>query len=157
MGTTARELTAAERRQKAFDLRLLNQSYQTIADNLGCTKQAAWKMVQKVLKDIEAKTTESAATVKAMEQMRLDRMAAAALPKAVASNPDYAAIDRVLRIMERRAKLMGLDQPDKVAQTDPTGQHQAKNPDYDNALRELAEIRRELQLLEQTAEPTPQD
>lgn len=157
MGTTARELTAAERRQKAFDLRLLNQSYTTIGDALGCTKQAAWKMVQKVLQDIEAKTTETAATVKAMEQIRLDRMAAAALPKAVASNPDYAAIDRVLKIMERRAKLLGLDQPDKVAQTDPSGTQQAHHPDYDNALAELADIKRELQLLEQTAGTTPED
>lgn len=39
--------------------------------------------------------------------------------------PKLAAIDRAVRIMERRAKLLGIDMPTKVAQTDPTGEKEA--------------------------------
>lgn len=35
--------------------------------------------------------------------------------------PRLAAIDRLLKIQERRAKLMGLDKPTKVASTNPAG------------------------------------
>ena len=35
--------------------------------------------------------------------------------------PRLAAIDRLLKIQERRAKLMGLDKPTKVASTNPNG------------------------------------
>lgn len=36
--------------------------------------------------------------------------------------PKLAAINMALRVMERRAKLLGLDKPTKIAATDPTGQ-----------------------------------
>jgi hypothetical protein len=35
--------------------------------------------------------------------------------------PKLAAINTALRVMERRAKLLGLDKPTKIAATDPTG------------------------------------
>ena len=39
--------------------------------------------------------------------------------------PRLAAVDRALRIMERRAKLLGLDAPTKVAATNPNGDKEA--------------------------------
>lgn len=36
--------------------------------------------------------------------------------------PKLAAINTALRVMERRAKLLGLDRPTKVSATDPTGE-----------------------------------
>lgn len=36
--------------------------------------------------------------------------------------PKLAAINTALRVMERRAKLLGLDKPTKISATDPTGQ-----------------------------------
>ena len=39
--------------------------------------------------------------------------------------PILQSVDRLLKIMERRAKLMGLDKPVKVAHTDPTGEKEA--------------------------------
>jgi hypothetical protein len=35
--------------------------------------------------------------------------------------PKLQAIDRLLRVMERRSKLLGLDAPAKIAQTNPDG------------------------------------
>lgn len=46
------------------------------------------------------------------------------LPQSVTlrdDGPRLAAIDRLLKIQERRSKLLGLDKPTKVAQTDPEG------------------------------------
>ena len=39
--------------------------------------------------------------------------------------PRLAAIDRLLKIQERRARLLGLDKPTKVASTSPDGEKQA--------------------------------
>ena len=43
----------------------------------------------------------------------------------VDDGPRLAAIDRLLKIQERRARLLGLDKPTKVASTDPDGTKQA--------------------------------
>lgn len=39
------------------------------------------------------------------------------------TGPVLAAIDRLLKIQERRARLLGLDKPTKIAATDPTGEN----------------------------------
>jgi hypothetical protein len=39
--------------------------------------------------------------------------------------PKLAAINTALRVMERRAKLLGLDKPTKISPTDPNGQNPA--------------------------------
>ena len=54
-----------------------------------------------------------------MEGARLDRLHQAVWDAAI--NGDCYAIDRVLKLMERRAKLFGLDAPNKVAQTNVAG------------------------------------
>jgi AraC-like DNA-binding protein len=41
------------------------------------------------------------------------------------SGPVLAAIDRLLRIQERRSRLLGLDKPTKIAATDPDGEKEA--------------------------------
>jgi hypothetical protein len=46
-----------------------------------------------------------------IEANRLDRLFVVAWRRAMAKDGDLAAIDRALRIMERRARLLGLDQP----------------------------------------------
>ena len=63
--------------------------------------------------------TEGAEHLRTLEALRLDEIQAKIWDKAIAG--DYRAVDRVLRIMERRAKLLGLDAPVKVAPTNPSG------------------------------------
>ncbi|MEU8919453.1 hypothetical protein AB0D10_00780 [Kitasatospora sp. NPDC048545] len=60
----------------------------------------------------------SVTELRALEDARLDRMFMVAYRRAVRDG-DLSAIDRALRIMERRARLLGLDQP---ARTEITGQ-----------------------------------
>ncbi|MCT9007035.1 hypothetical protein [Streptomyces rhizosphaerihabitans] len=55
-----------------------------------------------------------------MEADRLDRLFFVAYKKAV-RDQDLAAIDRTLRIMERRARLLGLDMPVRTEMSGPDG------------------------------------
>ncbi|MFJ8430480.1 hypothetical protein ACIQ9P_04150 [Kitasatospora sp. NPDC094019] len=57
-----------------------------------------------------AAARESIEELRALEDARLDRMFLVAYRKAVRDG-DLPAIDRALRIMERRARLLGLDRP----------------------------------------------
>ncbi len=109
---------AAERRKQALELRKSGATYQVIADQLGYkTRDSARKAIYSALKDI---TRESAEDVRTLEIARLDALMLALWPKARQGNE--TSVDRILRIMERRAKLIGLDSPTKIAPTTPDGQ-----------------------------------
>ena len=64
--------------------------------------------------------TKEADGVRILEEYRLDALLAILWPQV--EEGDQGAIDRALRIMQRRAALRGLDAPTKVAPTDPTGE-----------------------------------
>lgn len=102
---------------QALKLALAGVDYQTIADKVGYkSKQAAWKAVKSALD----KTTKAAAEdVKEMQLLRLDQMLKAIWANVL--NGNFGAIDRALKIEERRARLLGMDAPYKIAPTDPTG------------------------------------
>lgn len=57
---------------------------------------------------------EAAAEIRDLEAERLDRLLSAIWAKAMRG--DYQAVDRALRIAERRAKLIGLDHADGIAE-----------------------------------------
>ena len=109
---TQRQLDALNKRKQALDLRLFGFTYQQIGDKLGFTKQAAYKIVTSALAAIPR---ESADKLRMIELDRLDRMQAV-LAKRV-NDGDLGAIDRWLKIAERRAKILGLDAPTKVEQS----------------------------------------
>jgi hypothetical protein len=112
--TGARKLTAAERRKQALELRKAGFTYQQIADQLGFTRTAAYKTVKVALDDINQNIKDEAATVRTLELERLDRLWVEMYRRA--KGGDYGAVDRCLRIQERRSKLLGLDAPQKVEQ-----------------------------------------
>lgn len=104
---TAQKLKYLDRQIKALELRKAGLTYQQIADNAGFgTRQAAFAAVQKALSKVQH---EAAAPLLTLELERLDAMLLALWPQAKAGN--QGAIDRVLRIMERRSKYLGLDAP----------------------------------------------
>jgi len=108
---------AAERRQQALALRRAGLTYRDIARALGCSPQHAHRMVQEALKEIVEKTREDAEQVLQLELQRLDE-AQASIWRQVKEG-HLGAVDRLLRIMERRAKLLGLDQIQQPAQPEP--------------------------------------
>ncbi len=98
---------AAERRQQALELRKGGASYRAIAARLGVNEKTAWQDVQKALRALAALEQASAEEYRALELARLDNLQAAHWRMAMQGNIKSTQI--VLRIMERRARLLGLD------------------------------------------------
>lgn len=114
MGNTARrdaiKVRALVRDEQALQLRLSGKTHDEIAKLLGYgARNNAFRAVKKRIDALNRECNETAAHVKAMELARLDAMLAGLWKKAKAGDPQ--AIDRVLKIQERRAAYEGLDMP----------------------------------------------
>jgi hypothetical protein len=117
--TSKRHIEAMELSAKAVALRRGGASYPDIASVLKVSVAGAYKAVMRALAETQAVTAEDAARVKELELARLDELLLGVYPSA--KRGSMAALDRVLRIMERRSKFLGLDAPTKVAPTTPEG------------------------------------
>jgi hypothetical protein len=106
-----RKIVQAERANVALGLRRGGASYEQIGKHLGCRKSDAYKIVKRA---IDAIPREAAEDVRLMELARLDVMMATLWP--LAAKGDGAAIERMLRIMKRRAEYLGLDEPKTLLQ-----------------------------------------
>lgn len=99
-----------DRHVRALELRKAGVGYRQIAEALGyANASGAFKAVQRSLREVKH---EAADKLLALEIERLDQMLVA-ISQAVRSG-NFGAIDRALRIAERRAKLLGLDSATKV-------------------------------------------
>lgn len=103
------EVNAHDKQQKALELRKAGVSYAAIAKQLGYRgPSGAHAAVAAALKKT---LQEPADEVRTLELERLDAMLLAIWRQVKEGN--HGAIDRALRILERRAKLLGLDAPVK--------------------------------------------
>ncbi|WP_461152340.1 hypothetical protein [Saccharopolyspora tripterygii] len=94
-----------QRRERALQLRLSGATFQQIADELGYTdKTAAYKSIRHALDRIGR---EEAQELFDLDLARLDRLLMAVWPQAMKG--DLFAVDRALKIMERRARMVGYD------------------------------------------------
>ena len=110
--TRPSQIKAAEMRAEAVKLRKMGLGYPQIADRLGYnSRQAAHRAVTTALAEIRESTAESADDLRTLELERLDHLWQIAFADA-ATNRNMRAIDTLLRISERRAKLEGLDRAD---------------------------------------------
>lgn len=134
-GKFIRQPDTAERDAQACRLRVSGCTYQQIADRLGYPhRDLARRAVERALLEI---IREPAEQLRQLELERLDEMARIAwsvlytkhlhvsASGKVARHPDtgevlidheptFAAMDRLLKIGERRAKLLGLDAPTRI-------------------------------------------
>lgn len=146
-GRFVRSLAGAERDAEAARLRSRGLSYEAIGRELGLDKGNAYKAVQRALDSV---VREPADELRQLELGRLDDMWQATLAVLEAKHftvsngkliyhpetggpllddgPVLAAVDRLLRIQERRAKLLGLDQATRL------------NVDAENLGREIGEL-----------------
>lgn len=99
--------------EKAIDLRRAGVGFVEIGQKLGISKSTAHRMVEAGMESARAQITASSDDLKAQELSRLDGMLLKLYPKA--AKGDVQAIDRVIKIGERRAKLLGLDAPVRTA------------------------------------------
>lgn len=111
MGNSAprdvRKAERAELKRKALELRKAGANYDQIAAQLKlANRSVAWKLVRSAIKGIYQEPAQAVAT---LELERLDALLLGCWSKA--KGGDLHAVDRALRIMERRAAFLGLDQP----------------------------------------------
>ena len=106
-----------ERIAEALDLRARGKSYREIAAFTGVSVRQAFEDVKQGLADHRESYAETAADVRTVELARLDRLWRRAEDLLESDDDDGAkAIGAALRIMERRARLLGLDaQVEQVA------------------------------------------
>ena len=117
--TSVRRLQAVERQRRALELRKAGASFEEIASTLGYAgKSGAYRAVISALKRT---LQEPADEVRKLEAARLDRAQRAAWERMLAG--DLEALGKVLKVMERRAKLLGLDAPAKLPLPDPAEEH----------------------------------
>ena len=110
--TSSVHLTALERKVSALALRRKGKTYQEIGDTLGISQQRAHAIVKEEMKQLDAELREKREEVRSMELDRLDLLQSGVWEKAVEG--DTKAIESVLKIMEKRSKLLDLDAPKKV-------------------------------------------
>jgi len=113
MANQQRELDALDRQMQALELRKAGVSYSDIAKNLGYkSASGAFAAVRSALKKT---LREPADELRTLELERLDALWFTYYP--MAKRGDRQAMDRCIRIMERRARLLGLDAPQRTEQT----------------------------------------
>ena len=109
--TSSKRAQAAERQRLALNLRIAGYTFALIGAHpeIEVTRQAAHRLVTKALDELAEQVSESARQLRTIELHRLDAMTAAIWRGAMGG--DEQKIDRVLKIMARRAALLGLDAP----------------------------------------------
>lgn len=119
-GQAARRITAAERAREALILRRSGLTYELISQSLGISRAHAHRIVVAELRKLAAETAAEADALRALEVERLDRLLQGLWARA--QQGELEAVDRALKIAARRASLLGLDRPTKVAPTTPDGE-----------------------------------
>jgi hypothetical protein len=99
------------RRLEALDLRKAGFSYAAIGNRLQVSGEQARLDVMAALKQLSEHQDTETAEYRSLELERLDRMLVSVWSDALKGH--LGAIDRVLKISERRSRLMGLDAPVK--------------------------------------------
>lgn len=105
--TSPRRVRAAYRKHEVLRLRIAGASYRLIAEQLGISHERVRKIVNEMLSALSDVNDELREELRRLELERLDTLQASLWANAIQG--DYAAIDRILRIMQRRAELCGLD------------------------------------------------
>jgi hypothetical protein len=127
--TSPRKVVTALFEDRALELRCQSKSYAYIAAELGVSECAAMDAVERVLVRTRRGTNAKADLARRLDVERVDRLIAGIWDRATAApeafdfdgepaTPDYEAQDRaiaqVTKLLERRAKLLGLDAPTGV-------------------------------------------
>ena len=108
--SSPRRVASQVRVSDAIQLRIGGASFDTIASACGYSNgKAAWEAV---MDNLRRMVREPAQELVSLELTRLDGLFLTAYP--LARNGSLTAIDRCIKIMERRARLLGLDLPQQV-------------------------------------------
>lgn len=107
MKSLTQQVAAHDRHLRALELRIAGASYRVIAKSLGYKSvSSVHTAIERALKQT---VQEPADELRKLEMERLDAMGLKVWEQVRSGN--LGAVDRMLRIMERRSKLLGLDAP----------------------------------------------
>jgi hypothetical protein len=118
---------------RVLELRRVGLTWQRIAEEVGYADHTGAYAAYK--RAIKRTMQQPADELREQEVDRLDRLQVAVWPSAMKG--DTRAILTIIRLMERRAKLLGLDKPIKIEQEITTWDG---NDTIDRAVRELAAL-----------------
>lgn len=113
--SAAKAITKDERQIVSLRLRQQGKAYRDIAAKTGVSLRQAFDDVNAALEELKAVTEVEAEKLRALEVARLDAIMEKVYEAAVRGN--LTAVDRYIKIAERRARLLGIDAP---ARTDFT-------------------------------------
>jgi hypothetical protein len=119
--TTPARLNALDRQLLALQLRKQGGSFRAIANTLtargvappGYNVRSAHRDVKKAYDRLVKELSESAEEARALDLERVDELLAKVYPRALAL--DYFAFDRVVTLLNLRARYLGLFAPEKAA------------------------------------------
>ena len=104
-------MRTAELEAECLRLRREGLTHRAIAARLGVAPATAYRRVRHALDEVNQRNVEDAGTLRDLEAMRLDALQEAVWQQAL--DGDGKALDRILAIMGRRTKLLGLDAPQR--------------------------------------------
>lgn len=117
--TSIRKIAGVEKRQRAVSLRRGGASFDQIAKTMNCSRTMAYKMVSCELQKLAEETKEETGHLRLLELERLDRIFIPVYDGALGG--DLPSVDRCLKIIDQRCKLLGLNMPVCIATTDSQG------------------------------------
>lgn len=123
MGQARRRLTAEDKERKkarALELSAMGRNYKQIADDLGYkSHNSARSLILSALEEHTKANFEAVQAVRAKELLQMESIESSLLPMVVGQDLSvmtdkerytaYEAVDRIVKIKERRAKMLGLD------------------------------------------------
>lgn len=92
-------------------MRKAGLTYEAISDAIGVSKQQVHRIVRAALVELAEETREEAETLRQLELERIESLFSQAYSQATQGN--LAAIDRCVKLCERRCKILGLDAPSR--------------------------------------------
>jgi AraC-like DNA-binding protein len=122
-----------DREIKVLELRRAGLTWQRISEETGYADASGAYLAYK--RAIKRTMQQPADELREQELDRIDRLQLALWPKAMKG--DNASINTIIRLMERRARLLGLDTPIKIQQDVVNWDG---NESIDRAVRELAAL-----------------
>ena len=121
--TSARTETLRRRQTECLELRMTGATIRQIAEAIGVSPATAHRDVRAALKRLAKQDAEVTKGYRHLNLARLDRLLLGLWGAATSGN-NLAATREARAIIRAQNDLLGLNAPIKVAQTDPTGEHE---------------------------------
>lgn len=115
-----------ERRLRSWELRKAGMTLRAIGAAIGVSHVRVKVYLDRTYKELEKQELHVAKDAKKLELARLDQALLVLQPSLQSKVPTvlHSAIDKMIALGRRRAALLGLDAPQKIAPTNPEGDKQ---------------------------------